>query len=1127
MEYREKYLKYKNKYLNLKKQLGGALDIKNALVMGGGPVGLVTTLSLLTRYPYRYKGTKTNCLDCNTIFLFEKSHPWRPQIFFFQNSFRDYSSIDFIRDIDLETYKRIEKIGCYIGSPPSTRLPYCYSSTKLDANGNINYTETALSSDKDSIRAPSSIDISGSPDNKLYLMHHISFHVSDLETILLDRIITLNKVNIDFYNSQTGSDYDMIKAEVAKVKSKFKDLICNYELVSALLIKDKMISDNKITAVDFKPLVVIVHPYNKFCNINSYILYKLIKNNIKLYLHLINDTFINEDSFDENWEIKKNSDMSINFKLKDNPDENTYKILTNDEYDLVFECESINKQFGDKSDYWFLKNRDKMNIIDNTKELEKNNLLAIILDKNSIIQLKSSTNDDIFIVYKRELECEMNMSKSTPSPKEYIFLNKFLGTDVHSVNFKIYLKKLNLNAGASDINDLNNYTLDNTNDYLIKFSHTITAKLQGEINTKLSGTTFDSFQYKSLYQQITKRDYDDEENKPLDQLVKLIHTDLYNKKISNINIIVNQSTNINYTNIFKINSLMIEEKKIDLSKESVKTNAENAIVNASVLLYDASGINMLFDDKYVELKNKGSSGVLLPSPTKIPLCAGPLCATNDEQYDDNYKKTQKLRKRVDKKSMINQIYINNDQVQYFNNTNNSFGPIFPPDSYEFSHIKGYSHNPQHAFRVFGVNTNNKKLLSLPDMELQNYLSNHDDLKKYLKLSTTNPYFYNGIQISSEINTLYRNIKNQGFNDYTKKFLSELIFINLYIMGHLYTTNKDYTSNIVDNIYVDIIPKWNNTYKLSANTIDERIRNPINNNMLNIFAISLKYKEKPIEKELTKTIFNMGDSNATVNFFSGTGLNTGIANIKIIMENYDFVESNTTILNENIKNKSRRTIYNSLLSSQNPSYISPLRKFKLTDGTQLGFYETKLSEKKTFIELQNLILENLKALDTNKNRRFTKINDLLIDLIQNFDTQEASISIKNILGYLKDFDVLFTRLQRVTDANSPLSPPNSADVITDYLENIKKALYYNIYVCLYNIYFGNPVLTSLEDYDNECITYANHLHFNHFDACNFLIGDNIDNNKPYYCDMLYEPTVIPSNFDSRRITQYNNSYNFTT
>ena len=1128
MDFKEKYLKYKTKYLNLKKQMGGALDIKNALVMGGGPVGLITTLSLLTRYPHNNKGTKTSCLDCNTIFLFEKSHPWRPQIFFFQNSFRDYSSIDFLRDIDLETYKRIEKIGCYIGSPPSTKVPYCISSTKLDTVGNLTYKETALTRDSTTIRAPSSIKIGEPnpvPDNNLYLMHHISFHVSDLETILLDRIITLNKANINYYNRHTGSVYDEIKIKVDMFQTKFNNLICNYDLVKALLIKDKMISDGSITETDFKPLVILIHPYNKFCNMNSYILYKLIKDDIKLYVHLINDNFISNDSFDENWEIKKEVDMSINFKLSDNPNKNTYKILNNDEYDLVFECESINKQFGDKSDYWFLKNRD---VIDKNTcvKLENNMLLGIILNKNSIIKLTNPDQnlDEIYIVEKRELDFTMKGTLTKPNVTDRVEYKDFLSTKIDKLIFKFYLKKLIYNNNGNNI-DLNNYVLMNDN-FTFSIEYDI-QPIQSDIN-KLNGTYNGEIIFLYSYITSTEYNYANDPHLIMESLSHRIHRHLITQTLTNIDIVHDTTKNIKtYTEIFKINSLMIEEINIDLSTDTVKKNAENAIVNACVLLYNASGINKMYDDEFYKTFKMGRD------IDRVPLASGPLA--DGDNYEFEYNKTQKLRKYVDKKSMINQIYINNDQVQYFNNNTPRI------HRKNILHYKIGGPNPQHAFRVFGVNINNNKLLNMRDVELEYYLTNHTDLKKYLQLSSTTPYFYNGLQISSEINNLYRKLKKKYTSKpKSNKYLSDLIFINLYIMGYLYTTNDDYTIDIVNKINMNIIPKWNNTYKniVSDKKISTRANNPINNNMLNIFSISLKYKEKPIEEESGKKIFNMGDSNATVNFFSGTGLNTGVANIRMIMEEYDFNDTNINILNNKIKNKSRRTIYNSLLSSQNPSYLSPKRKFNLLDGTQLGFYEKNISQNKNLDEIKEIIFDTINNSDLYKTKG-TKtgtptqyITQILNTIISDREmSKDQAGSVRNIAGYLKYFEDIFTEILNTTNPNSPLSNPDDSDAsdnIREDIENIKKALYYNTYVFLHNIHVGNPLITD-NNYTNECITYANHLHFNHFDVCNFLTGNNINNNEPYYCDMIKDNNIdkSPYTYEPRRTTQINNSFNYTT
>lgn len=92
---------------------------KNVLITGAGPVGLLTTIALL-------KQKHVKDLNVSNIYLVERSKYWRPQIFFIQNSY-SYDTIDFIRDIDMETYKSLEKIGCFVGSPASIDRPYCYS----------------------------------------------------------------------------------------------------------------------------------------------------------------------------------------------------------------------------------------------------------------------------------------------------------------------------------------------------------------------------------------------------------------------------------------------------------------------------------------------------------------------------------------------------------------------------------------------------------------------------------------------------------------------------------------------------------------------------------------------------------------------------------------------------------------------------------------------------------------------------------------------------------------------------------------------------------------------------------------------------------------------------------------
>ena len=50
----------------------------------------------------------------------------------------------------------------------------------------------------------------------------------------------------------------------------------------------------------------------------------------------------------------------------------------------------------------------------------------------------------------------------------------------------------------------------------------------------------------------------------------------------------------------------------------------------------------------------------------------------------------------------------------------------------------------------------------------------------------------------------------------------------------------------------------------------------------------------------------------------------------------------------------------------------------------------------------------------------------------------------------------------------------------------------------------------DSYKKESITYLNHLIHNYYDFCNKMFTDDINDNKPYYCDILeleeddYEP-----------------------
>ena len=187
--YKLKYQKYSKKSKLLSKIQKGGNMYPNALIIGAGPIGLITTLALL-------KEKSENKLKVNNIFLIERTNYWKPQIFFFQNSYRDYRSIDYLRDIDLELFRKLEKLSCYIGGPPSTMIPYCYNYTE-----NTDVSETATK-----VRAPSTIydDTTNTyletrPEGTKYPLLHMSFHVSTLEICIFDRILEINNENIQYY----------------------------------------------------------------------------------------------------------------------------------------------------------------------------------------------------------------------------------------------------------------------------------------------------------------------------------------------------------------------------------------------------------------------------------------------------------------------------------------------------------------------------------------------------------------------------------------------------------------------------------------------------------------------------------------------------------------------------------------------------------------------------------------------------------------------------------------------------------------------------------------------------------------------------------------------------------------
>jgi len=194
MEYREKYFKYKEKYIKLKNMSGGGRYNK-AAIFGCGPLGLITALVILN------KGNKYRDMveDIKELYMIERSEFWRPQIFFFQNSW-SYDTLDFIREVDMVAYKAIEKIGCYVGSPASMKRPFCYR-----------YNSTSLSEQKPGenspqapVRAKESIGQNNVKEGE-YILNNLAFRIKDIETVLFERISNLastSDIKVHFFTPQ-------------------------------------------------------------------------------------------------------------------------------------------------------------------------------------------------------------------------------------------------------------------------------------------------------------------------------------------------------------------------------------------------------------------------------------------------------------------------------------------------------------------------------------------------------------------------------------------------------------------------------------------------------------------------------------------------------------------------------------------------------------------------------------------------------------------------------------------------------------------------------------------------------------------------------------------------------------
>ncbi len=1093
--YYEKYLKYKNKYAQLKNKIlkmkGGSLsNLTNSLVMGAGPVGLLNTLALLTRYPYRTTGD-INSIDSNNIFLVGKENPWRPQIFFLQNSFREYNSIDFIRDIDMETYRHLEQIGCYIGSPPSTMTPFCFS--RYENSQTKNYVPSALAVNSTDIRAPSQMTNNQNVMTEpIYLMHHLSFQVTDFETILLNRIFQINQENINYYcaHSEARNFEEKITCFINKVGSSIFNENCSLDLFKALVVKNYLVTNNQISISDFKPLVIVLHPINKYCNINTWLLYKLFISNyteeqIQIYKKTIKSHYISKldedqtgNSFTNLWDVKVLPNGSIYLKTSANKTRAGSKyslsrtdltkcasenictpngdiiFLKSEDYEFVFEAESKNKQFGSKSDYYYLKNRSEMTIDKKNKFiLQITPLLARSLGRNHIIEVHTSESQhDYYLIIDRKIveevgniKIQFEVRKLTPSP---------LSTKLHDMRL-----------------DLNSSFLE-----MLLPIRTITEFARPEYETMSVNDIIKIFN-QSLYR----------ETDPLVQSTIKLLRHLYTQNLDLI--LINSGRRKNVTSIKKINTLGFEEKPFDLSKTNPD---EDAIVYASVWMFEANNTNnkMFYSDKSSKIIK--TDGVTQREISNIPLCSGPNCLAGT--YVENFEETYKLKNKVDKKSIVNQVYINNDQVQYFNNKIQTSGI---PNSSDLIHQTSAGNNPQHVFRVFGVNLHKE--------EIKNSITT-PKLEKFIDISSNKKFYYTGIQVSTEINMLLRKFKG---SDLVNVFKRNLILKNLYMISYLYSQH-DYFDETDDDDIVYFIgkidEKWNNTYgKTKPTKLDKVHETPINETFATVFPITLRYKVKTIESQeingKVKIIFNLGDSNTTVNFFSGTGLNTGILNVKKILNEYkkNIQAEELNCLNKSYEKSNRRTIYNSLLSSQNSSILSVQRNFENNYGP---------------------FIQNV------SNKSLEEINRIIDSIISKKKISPSSGRIYVINSLLNSFDKIF---KLFAQCENDKHRPNDTGFRVEMLDNelsdynkILKALKWNLFVCLYNL-VEPPVLSSRIDYDKESITYLNNLIYNYSDFCNF---NRKQENKNYYCDSL-ENTTEPVEYDPTRSEGLLISHELTT
>ena len=145
-----------------------------------------------------------------------------------------------------------------------------------------------------------------------------------------------------------------------------------------------------------------------------------------------------------------------------------------------------------------------------------------------------------------------------------------------------------------------------------------------------------------------------------------------------------------------------------------------------------------------------------------------------------------------------------------------------------------------------------------------------------------------------------------------------------------------------------------------------------------------------------------------------------------------------------------------------------------------------------------------------------------DIIKNYNVEKNSSSrlrAKNLVLLLDNFDSF---IKYIIDKDYGIKY-NENEKDNPY-HKIHKSLKWNLFVCIYNLYLENPVL-GLQDYKKESISYLNNLIYNYFDFCNFNDGNDNENNKKYFCDLLDGLDGVT--YNPKRSQGYIHSSNFTT